>query len=29
MFTDLSESNTFYRTWVWMTCNDPFFYWQT
>jgi len=29
MYTDYSESNSFYRTWVWMTCNDPFFYYQT
>lgn len=29
MFTDWTESNAFSRTWVWMTCNDPFFYYQT
>ncbi|KAI5856184.1 peptidase S28 [Durotheca rogersii] len=29
MFTDQSEANPFWRTWVWMTCNDPFFYYQT
>ncbi|KAI0179393.1 peptidase S28 [Hypoxylon sp. FL1284] len=29
MFTDQSEENGFDRTWVWMTCNDPFFYYQT
>ncbi|RYP15867.1 hypothetical protein DL766_009291 [Monosporascus sp. MC13-8B] len=29
MFTDWTESNAFFRTWVWMTCNDPFFYYQT
>ncbi|KAI1370181.1 putative serine peptidase [Hypoxylon crocopeplum] len=29
MFTDQSAHNGFDRTWVWMTCNDPFFYYQT
>ncbi|KAI2465384.1 endoprotease endo-Pro [Annulohypoxylon bovei var. microspora] len=29
MFTDLSEANPFERTWMWMTCNDPYFWWQT
>ncbi|KAI2625035.1 peptidase S28 [Hypoxylon sp. NC1633] len=29
MFTDQSADNGFDRTWVWMTCNDPFFYYQT
>ncbi|KAI1336692.1 putative serine peptidase [Xylariaceae sp. FL0016] len=29
MFTDWSASNKLDRTWVWMTCNDPFFYYQT
>ncbi|KAI1767147.1 peptidase S28 [Hypoxylon sp. FL1150] len=29
MFTDQSDKNGFDRTWVWMTCNDPFFYYQT
>ena len=27
-FTDTSLSNTFDRQWVWMTCNEPFGYWQ-
>ncbi|KAI1643959.1 peptidase S28 [Daldinia loculata] len=29
MFTDQTGANGFGRTWVWMTCNDPFFYYQT
>ncbi|KAH9907082.1 putative serine peptidase [Xylariomycetidae sp. FL2044] len=29
MYTDWTEANAFWRTWVWMTCNDPFFYYQT
>ncbi|KAF3058586.1 putative serine protease K12H4.7 [Daldinia childiae] len=29
MFTDQTKANGFGRTWVWMTCNDPFFYYQT
>jgi hypothetical protein len=29
MFTDTSLSNTLDRQWVWMTCNEPFGYWQT
>ncbi|XDG03846.1 hypothetical protein ABKA04_003461 [Annulohypoxylon sp. FPYF3050] len=29
MYTDMSEANPFDRTWLWMTCNDPFFWWQT
>ncbi|KAI1778508.1 endoprotease endo-Pro [Hypoxylon cercidicola] len=29
MFADQSDENGFDRTWVWMTCNDPFFYYQT
>ncbi|KAI0095404.1 peptidase S28 [Daldinia grandis] len=29
MFTDQTGTNGFGRTWVWMTCNDPFFYYQT
>lgn len=29
MFTDQTGANPFDRTWVWMTCNDPFFYYQT
>ncbi|OCK74614.1 serine carboxypeptidase [Lepidopterella palustris CBS 459.81] len=29
MFTDRSLSNTVDRQWVWMTCNEPFGYWQT
>lgn len=28
MFTDTSLSNTVDRQWVWMTCNEPFGYWQ-
>jgi hypothetical protein len=28
MFTDTSLSNTLDRQWVWMTCNEPFGYWQ-
>lgn len=28
MFTDTTLSNTVYRQWVWMTCNEPFGYWQ-
>ncbi|KAI8965241.1 peptidase S28 [Daldinia sp. FL1419] len=29
MFTDQSGANMFDRTWVWMTCNNPVFYYQT
>lgn len=29
LFTDRSLSNTADRQWVWMTCNEPFGYWQT
>ena len=29
IFTDTSMSNTADRQWVWMTCNEPFSYWQT
>lgn len=29
MYTDRSADNLFYRPWVWMTCNEPFFYFQT
>ncbi|KAI1204686.1 endoprotease endo-Pro [Annulohypoxylon truncatum] len=29
MYTDLSQANPFDRTWQWMTCNDPFSWWQT
>ncbi|EGP89515.1 serine carboxypeptidase [Zymoseptoria tritici IPO323] len=29
MFTDTSLSNTVDRQWVYMTCNEPFGYWQT
>ncbi|KAI1808820.1 peptidase S28 [Daldinia bambusicola] len=29
MFTDQTQANTFGRTWVWMTCNEPLFYYQT
>lgn len=28
MFRDTSLSNTLDRQWVWMTCNEPFGYWQ-
>jgi hypothetical protein len=28
LFTDWSLSNQFDRQWVWMTCNEPFGYWQ-
>ncbi|KAK8073220.1 hypothetical protein PG994_004119 [Apiospora phragmitis] len=28
-FKDYSPANTVGRTWVWMTCNEPFFYYQT
>ncbi|KAK7971471.1 hypothetical protein PG989_016487 [Apiospora arundinis] len=28
-FKDYSPQNTVGRTWVWMTCNEPFFYYQT
>jgi hypothetical protein len=28
MFTDTSLSNTVDRQWMWMTCNEPFGYWQ-
>ena len=28
MYTDTSLSNTVDRQWVWMTCNEPFGYWQ-
>ncbi|TDZ36495.1 putative extracellular serine carboxypeptidase [Colletotrichum spinosum] len=29
MYTDWSADNQFGRTWYWMTCNEPFFFWQT
>jgi hypothetical protein len=29
LFTDTSLSNQIDRQWVWMTCNEPFGYWQT
>jgi hypothetical protein len=29
MYTDMSLSNAFDRQWVWMTCNEPFGYYQT
>ncbi|KAI1081547.1 endoprotease endo-Pro [Whalleya microplaca] len=29
LFTDHTAANTGDRPWVWMTCNDPFFYYQT
>ncbi|KAI0153177.1 endoprotease endo-Pro [Xylariaceae sp. FL1272] len=28
-FTDWTANNTFDRPWVWMTCNEPLFYYQT
>jgi hypothetical protein len=28
IFTDHTLSNTVFRQWVWMTCNEPFGYWQ-
>jgi hypothetical protein len=28
LFTDTSLSNVIDRQWVWMTCNEPFGYWQ-
>ncbi|KAF7531733.1 hypothetical protein G7054_g8596 [Neopestalotiopsis clavispora] len=28
VFQDLSPGNYVGRTWVWMTCNEPLFYWQ-
>jgi hypothetical protein len=28
MYTDTTLSNTVDRQWVWMTCNEPFGYWQ-
>ena len=27
-YHDYSARNSFYRTWLWQTCNDPFFYYQ-
>lgn len=29
VYQDISPNNVFDRNWVWMTCNEPFFYWQT
>jgi hypothetical protein len=29
MYRDDSLANTYDRQWVWMTCNEPFGYWQT
>ncbi|KAF5487287.1 putative extracellular serine carboxypeptidase [Colletotrichum siamense] len=29
IYTDWSADNAFGRTWYWMTCNEPFFFWQT
>jgi hypothetical protein len=29
MFMDRSYGNSVNRQWYWMTCNEPFFYWQT
>ncbi|EFQ31491.1 serine carboxypeptidase S28 [Colletotrichum graminicola] len=28
-YTDWSAANVFGRTWYWMLCNEPLFYWQT
>lgn len=28
IFTDWTPENAADRPWVWMTCNEPFFYWQ-
>lgn len=28
MFTDWNYDNTLDRQWFWMTCNEPFYYWQ-
>ncbi|KAI0473312.1 peptidase S28 [Xylariaceae sp. FL0804] len=28
MYTDWSDDNVYDRTWVWLTCNEPFDYWQ-
>ncbi|KAI0126464.1 serine carboxypeptidase S28 [Xylariales sp. AK1849] len=29
VFHDWSDENAFDRPWIWMTCNEPLFYWQT
>ncbi|KAI9166362.1 putative extracellular serine carboxypeptidase [Paramyrothecium foliicola] len=29
VWRDWSTRSSFYRSWVWQTCNDPFFYYQT
>ncbi|TQN66708.1 putative extracellular serine carboxypeptidase, partial [Colletotrichum shisoi] len=29
IYTDWTADNQFGRTWYWMLCNEPFFYWQT
>ncbi|OIW23514.1 serine carboxypeptidase S28 [Coniochaeta ligniaria NRRL 30616] len=29
MFKDWSYQNTINRQWYWMTCNEPFYYWQS
>ncbi|GKT44832.1 putative extracellular serine carboxypeptidase [Colletotrichum spaethianum] len=29
IYTDWTADDQFGRTWYWMTCNEPFFYWQT
>ncbi|KAI0133968.1 serine carboxypeptidase S28 [Xylariales sp. AK1849] len=29
VYQDTSASNAADRPWIWMTCNEPFFYWQT
>jgi hypothetical protein len=29
IFTDTSDQNVANRQWMWLSCNEPFFYWQT
>jgi hypothetical protein len=29
VWSDWSTRSSFFRSWVWQTCNDPFFYYQT
>ncbi|KAH8671658.1 serine carboxypeptidase S28 [Xylariales sp. PMI_506] len=29
VYQDTSSSNALDRTWIWMTCNQPFYWWQT
>jgi hypothetical protein len=29
VYQDMSPANAVDRTWIWMTCNEPLFYWQT